>query len=191
MRSKRMFSQSILGISTGLAGLVLLSGCASTKAVNTTPAPTLGTAALQAQQLPAPPQEPAFTYYPWENDTLQAKGTGVQPEDQKVAFASLSAKNSARINALNNLKQQVRDLPIGSDQSVGSIMDTYLLVRRGVEKHLQSAQTVSDTIAPNGAQEVTINLPLKPLAELLDKYAITPSQELPPIPDNDGFRPII
>lgn len=188
MRSKRVIFRFILGISAGAAGLISLSGCGTTKAVSN-PAPQQ--VAIQAESQPTTPPQQDFVLYPWENDTLTAVGTGLRPEGQLVAQATLSAKNSARINAINNLKQQVRELPVGSDQTVGSIMDTYLLIRRGVEKQLQDAATVSGDVTLNGTYELTVSMPLKPLAELLEKYAITPSEELPPVPDNHGFRPII
>jgi hypothetical protein len=100
------------------------------------------------------------------------------PEGMPVPQAEITATNSARVHALTNLKDQVKALPVGSDQTVGSIMDTYITIRHAIEQEIATAQVLGSTPFQGGT-EVQVQLPLQRTASILQQYQITTDQELP------------
>lgn len=90
--------------------------------------------------------------------------------------------NAARVAALKDLKIRIRQLPVGTDQTVGSIMDNYIGIRRAIEKQVQQAQVVSEKPVENGGYETTVQTQLQPIADILKNNYITPTGELPKPP---------
>lgn len=117
--------------------------------------------------------------FEWAPQTLQATGHGAQLPGMTGPQSDLAASNSAKAHALVNLKSQVKRLPVGSDQTVGSIMDTYITVRHAVDQEIASAQVLATRPLPDGRTEVQVGLPMQNIATILQQYQITPDQELP------------
>jgi hypothetical protein len=63
-----------------------------------------------------------------------------------------------------------------------------LAVKRAVEKHLQSARIVSEQEIEPGVYEVRVQLPLAPVAEILEQNRITP-ENVPEAPVVDQHVP--
>lgn len=155
----------------------ILAGCAQM-----TSAPKAGTAATSA------PNPHSFG---WETGAIEASGTGAPPSGVAGPQRVLGARNAAKVAALKSVKTQVRELPISSDQTVGSVMDKYLAIRRAVEKQLQSAEVVSEE--QNDKQyQVRVRLALQPIADMLRQNYINPTEELPAVPtaDDSGVAPV-
>lgn len=168
------------GLFLALSSALLLSGCAQ-----------LSGPSSAHTTVPAPAAEAGG--YGWEGNVLEATGRAEAPEGTAAFQRSLVARNGARVAALKSLGQQVRALPVGSDLTIGSVMDTYLNVRRAVEKEVQKAEEVSER--PDGSRgfEVQVRLPLAPIADILKQNHISPTEELPKPPsrgDETGVAPI-
>jgi hypothetical protein len=88
---------------------------------------------------------------------------------------------------------QMRQLPVGTDHTVGSIMDSYLNVRRAIEKQIQRAETVSEVRVGPSEYEVHLKAPLSPIAQILKQSYITPNDALPkpPVQQAGGSLPPI
>jgi hypothetical protein len=68
-------------------------------------------------------------------------------------------------------------------------MDENLGIKRAIETHVQSAQTVSAQEVSPGVYEVRTRLALKPVADILRQFHITPSNLPPPPPGFEGNAP--
>lgn len=119
------------------------------------------------------------TGFDWAQQTLKASGQGATPEGMPAAQASLTASNAARIHALTNLKSQIKRLPVGSDQTVGSIMETYITIRHAIDQEIATASVSGQRPLPTGGLEIQVTLPLQNVATILQRYQITTDQELP------------
>ncbi len=117
--------------------------------------------------------------FQWAGQTLEASGKGTAAEGVPAVQADLAAKNSARVDALRNLKAQVSGLPVGTDQTVGSIMDSYITIRHAVEQEISRAQDVGSQPLAQGGVDMQVQLPLQNVANILQQYQITTDQELP------------
>jgi hypothetical protein len=129
--------------------------------------------------------------YSWANEYVQGSGRAAAPKNTQTAQRDLAARNAARIAALKDLQMQMMQLPVGTDYTVGAIMDNYLNVRRAIEKQLQRAETLSEEKV--GAEyEVRVKAPLAPIAQILRQSYITPTEELPkpPVLRSEGQMPI-
>lgn len=167
-----------------LSACLLLAGCAST-------ALSPGRSVLDvadaknhaAQSIGQPVANASFTPHPsgfaWANQNLEATGSGRAPEGVSGPQHTVAARNAAMVQALTNLKEQVRALPVGSDETVGSIMKSYMTIRVAVEDEIAKAQPHTVSPRPDGSTEVQVSLPLAPIAEILQDYRITTDQELP------------
>lgn len=164
------------------ASMILFAGCASTalqpgKSVLDVAQAKQGVplANLQDyQNLPAQPGE-----FPWAHSTLKATGQGTAPEGMPVSQAELTAVNSARVQALTNLRSQVKGLPVGSDETVASIMDRYITIRHAIDQEINHAPVAGQRPLTQGIMEVNVELPLANIAAILQRYQVTPDQELP------------
>jgi hypothetical protein len=130
--------------------------------------------------------------YPWENESVQGSGRGGAPKNTQSAQRDLAARNSARVAALRDLQMQMRQLPVGTDHTIGSIMDNYLNVRRAIEKQMQRAETLSEVKVGPSEYEVHLKAPLSPIAQILKQSYITPNNELPkpPVQQAGGALPL-
>ncbi len=158
----------------------LLSACSTTaispgkSIINTSNSAGQSMNATQPAAYPAHPSG-----FEWAAQTLKASGQGAVPEGMPTNQAEMTAKNSARIRALANLKAQVQALPVGTDQTVESIMTTYMTIRHAVEQEIVRAQDTGSAPLAHGGIEVQVQLPLQNIANILQQYQITPDQELP------------
>jgi len=151
----------------------------------------MSSAPATQQVVAAPAPDP--NSFGWQNETLSAVGRGKAPASTAGAQRQLVARNAARVAAIKDLKAQVRSLPVGSDKTVGAIMDSYLNVRRAVEKELQQAQVVGEQPFERGELEMTVKLSLAGISDLLKQNYITPNEELPKPPDSGedtGVAPV-
>ena len=149
------------------AALALFTGCSQVSApVQTTMA--------------APAPDP--NTFPWQNTAISATGRGRAPAGTSSAQRTLVAQNAARVAAIKDLKQSVRQLPVGTDLTVGAIMDNYMGIRRAIEKELQKAELVGEQPLEAGEYQVEVRAQLQAVAEILKKNNITPSEELPKPP---------
>ncbi len=123
--------------------------------------------------------------FPWATQVLQANGSG-SPVDQRLTEPqrSMSARQAAKTAAIASLKQQVLALPVTPDDSLGGLAKISLGLKHAVETHLQTAQTVSEKRAGTDRYDVTVQLPLAPLVDILRRYHIT-SEGLPVMPEQD------
>lgn len=128
-------------------------------------------------QVAAYPSNPGG--FAWANQSLKATGQGQAPEGMPTVQAGLAAKNSARVHALTNLKAQIKALPVGTDQTVGSITDGYITIRHAVEQEIAQAQDAGSRQVSPGTTEVEVQLPLRNISNILQQYQITTDQELP------------
>lgn len=119
--------------------------------------------------------------FPWAVQTLKATGHGRAPEGMPAPQAEMTATNSARVHALTNLKEQVKALPVGTDQTIGSITEAYITIRHAIEQEIAQAQVTESTPLPQGGIEVQVQLPMQQVATILQQYQITPDQELPAV----------
>lgn len=165
---------------TLLVAAGMLSACSTTalppgkSIINTSNASDPLANAQPAAAFPAHPSG-----FEWAGQTLKASGQGTVPEGMPVVQAQLASKNSARIQALSNLKTQVMALPVGTDQTVGSIMGSYVTIRHAVEQEIVRAQDTGSAPLAQGGIDVQVQLPLQNIANILQQYQITPDQELP------------
>lgn len=183
LRMKTALSFTLVG-----SAALILSGCATTalspgKSVLDVQAQR-DAAALNVSQPPAqfPPHPTGFA---WATQTLRGTGQGRAPEGMPRAQGDVAARVSATAHARAALKQQVRALPVGSDQTVGSIMDAYITLRLAVEQEVNGARVISANPLPDGSTEATVELQMEKVASLFQKHQITPDQELPAV----GERP--
>lgn len=163
---------------------LVMAGCSSTalppgKSV-------LDVAQNKAQDPLAPLTQPVqspvnTTGFDWEYQVLSAAGRGTAPEGLPAAQAELAATNSARVHALAKLQDQIRQLPVGTDQTVGSIMDTYLTIRHAVEQEIAVAPLAGQQPVPGGGIEVQVSMSMQNIAKTLQQYQITTDQELPAV----------
>jgi hypothetical protein len=149
--------------------LAALAGCSSVSAPSHT-----------AAAVPAP--APNTTGFDWAINSISATGRASAPGGTSAAQKQLAGLNAARVAALKDLKIRIRQLPVGTDQTVGSIMDNYIGVRRAVEKQIQQAQVVNQQPLESGEYETTVQTQLQPIAEILKNNYITPTEELPKPP---------
>jgi hypothetical protein len=162
----------------------LLAGCATT-ALSPGKSVLDVQAARDAQALNVSNQQQpaAFPSHPsgfgWATQTLQAVGQGAATEGMPTAQREVAARNSATLHAKANLKEKVRALPVGTDQTVGSIMNTYITLRLAVEQEIAAAKVTGLRPLPNGQTEVQVELPMQNTATLLAQHHITPDEALP------------
>ena len=148
------------------AGIAALAGCA-------------GTAATSRQQARTPdPNE-----FPWKYDAVEAVGTADSPRAvtsdlQRVMIGQQAAKTAA----IANLKKQIASLRVTPDHTLGAIMKQNLGVKVAVEQRLQSADVLSQQRTADNGFEVRVRMPLKPIAEVLEKQYITP-EGVPAMPE--------
>ncbi len=164
-----------------LGAIAILSACSTTalppgKSIINTSSAIEPSANTYVQQAAFPAHPSGFE---WAGQTLKASGQGAVPEGMPAAQAEMTARNSARIGALTNLKTQVRALPVGTDQTVGSISDSYITIRHAVEQEIVRAQDDGSSSLAQGGIEMQVQLPLQNIANILQQYQITPDQELP------------
>jgi hypothetical protein len=176
------------------AGATLLAGCATT-ALSPGKSVLDVQAQRDAQALNVSRQAPAFPSHPsgfeWASRTLQASAQGNAAPGMPASQRELAAQNSATLHAKASLKEQVRALPVGTDQTVGSIMDTYITLRLGVEQEIAAAKVTGTRPENNGSAEVQVELPMQKIATLLQQHQITPDQALPAAGDKPAGVPDI
>jgi hypothetical protein len=160
-------SPHLLTAAAAASAMLLFSGCAQ---VSTAPHAAIIT--------PAPDPNS----FPWQNTTLTASGRAEEPAGRSSAQRAIAGQNAARVAALKDLKIRVRQLPVGTDQTVGSIMDNYINIRRAIEKQIQKAELVSQQQIETGEYEVQLQITLQPIADILNQNYITPTGELPKPP---------
>ena len=119
------------------------------------------------------------TGFTWAQQTLTATGRGKAPGGMPAVQAEQAAASSGRIRALAGLKDQVKDLPVGSDQTVGSIMNTYLTIRHAIEQEIAIAPNAGQQRNADGSVTVQVAMPMQGIADILHRYNITTDQELP------------
>lgn len=177
-----MYRKTALQLLTILS-LAALAGCSSTALEPGRSVLDVAQARNDALIAAGQPPEAAYAVHPsgfaWATQTLKATGKGAAPEGMPVSHAEMAAANSARVHALTNLKAQMKALPVGTDQTVGSIIDTYITIRHAVEQEIATAQVTGSTPLPQGQIEVQVELPMQRVAMILQQYQITPDQELP------------
>jgi hypothetical protein len=164
--AKHFFCGVVIG-----ATCIVLSGCSQLSAPASHPTTTVAAT--------APPDPNSFS---WQTTSLSASGRGKAPNGTSAAQRTIVGQNVARVAALKDLKLRVRQLPVGTDQTVGSIMDNYIGVRRAIEKQIQQADVVSQQSIEGGEFEVQVQTPLQPIADILRSNYITPTEELPKPP---------
>jgi hypothetical protein len=120
--------------------------------------------------------------FQWQTATLSASGRGSAPSGTSSAQKAIASQNAARVAALKDLKIRIRQLPIGTEKTVGYIMDNYLGVRRAIEKQIQQAETVGQQELESGEAEVQVQTQLQPIADILKQNNITPTEQLPKAP---------
>jgi hypothetical protein len=172
---------------TGLVSAVFASFCLLLAGCSSTALPpgksVLDVAQNKAQDPLAQVNQPlqstsSATGFAWEQQVLSATGKGSAPEGIPPAQAGLVASNSARVHALAQLKEQIKDLPVGTDQTVGSIMNTYLTIRHAIEQELASASITGQRQLASG-MEIQVTMSMQNVARILQQYHITTDQELP------------
>lgn len=112
----------------------------------------------------------------------EAVGT-TDPASLDAGAGFFVKQQAAKTAALANLKQQVLSLPVTSENNLAQIVASNLSVRRAVERQLQTAKVVSQQQAAPGTFEARVQLPLKPVADILRQHNISP-EGLPPLPES-------
>ena len=185
--------RSTLSLVAVAVGCVGLAGCSSTalspgKSVLDVQAARDSSALAVSQSAPSFPSHPSG--FDWANRTLKASGQGSAAPGMPRAQQDVAASTSAAAHARASLKEQVRALPVGTDQTVGSIMNTYGAIRLSVEREIESARVTNTKPGINGTAEAEVELPMQGIANILQQYTITPDQELP-APNAAGVSNII
>ena len=163
--------------------VALLTGCSSTalppgKSVLDVQAARDNSALAVNQPQAAFPAHPSG--FDWAGQTLRATGEGKASNGMPKSQRQLAANTSAAAHARASLKEQVKGLPVGTDQTIGSIMNAYSPIRLAVEREVESAKVISNTPGSNGASaEAQVELPMQSIANILQQHQITPDQELP------------
>lgn len=121
--------------------------------------------------------------FSWAGQTLRATGEGTAPEGMPRAQRDIAATNSASANAKANLKTQIKALPVGTDQTVGSIMGTYSPIRIAIERELEAAPIVRSGAGAGGNTTAEVEMPMDKVAGILQQHRITTDQELPTTDD--------
>ena len=113
----------------------------------------------------------------WERQVLRVTGDG--PPDVKAANASqarLGAERSARQNALADLREQVKGLPLRADRTVGEELAREE-TRRQVEDVLKGYQVVRTRYYSDGGVRLDVEFPLGALTAVLVTSAGTATRE--------------
>jgi len=161
---------------------VSLAGCASTalqpgKSVLDVQDARNSAALNNLQSQTAFPAHPSG--FDWATQTLRATGQGTAAEGMPAAQRDVAAQASATAHAKANLKEQVRALPVGTDQTVGSIMNSYITLRVAIEQEIASAKVIGTRPSFSGTTEAEVEMPMQQIATILQKHQITTDQELP------------
>jgi len=123
-----------------------------------------------------PPHPSGFD---WATQSLRATGQGTASEGMPAAQRDVAARASATAHAKANLKEQVKALPVGTDQTVGSIMNSYITIRVAIEQEIAGAKVIGTSPSPTGPVEAEVEMPMQKIATILQQHQITPHQELP------------
>lgn len=170
-----------IGTFVVLGTSIFLAGCASTalppgrSVLDVADAKTQDPLAYLNQPVQPVSSETGFV---WEKQVLSGTGQGTAPAGMPGVQADMAATNAARVQALTQVQDQMKKLPVGTDQTVGTIMHTYLPIRRAIEQELSQAQVVSQQPTASGVQ-VQVNLSMENVARILHQHNITTDQELP------------
>lgn len=173
---------------TGMVSTVFLSACLVMAGCSTTALPpgksVLDVAEAKAQDPLAALNQPvqpmaSETGFVWEQQVLTATGRGSAPTGMPAAQGEMVAMNSARVRALAELTDQVRGFPVGTDQTVGSIMSTYLTIRHAIEQEIAQQAQVSGQRPLGNETEVQVTMSMQGVARILQQHQITTDQELP------------
>jgi hypothetical protein len=156
-----------------LAALFALAGCAEL-----TSRPTSGGLA-------------AGSPYTWAAESVEATGAGAAPSSiDAEPQRSLAGKLKAKRAALGALKQRVGRLPVNHENTLGSVMDANIGVRRSVETYLDTAEVVSEVETAPGTWEVRVRARLAPVARILTENFITPDDVPPPRGGEEELPPV-
>ncbi len=159
-----------------LVGAALVSGCSEKATHPGGRGPTPGVAVS--------PRSP----FAWAGDTLESAGTGSAPrsiatEPQRSMAGKLKAKRAA----IASLRQRVAQLPVTPDQTLGTVMNSNIGIRRSVEAALDKAQIVWEQEVSPGVFEVRVRTPLNPVADILEQNFVTPENApAAPAPRTEG-----
>ncbi len=168
-----------------LALCAVLGGCA-----RFAPAPPVVSVSAESV-LPSDPDA-----FPWETQTLQAFGSVEDASPSSGAAIpqrALAARNRAKTAAIRDLREQIAQLPVNEEATVGAAMDTVISLKRSIEIAVNRAELAGEEPLAGGGVRVRIDFPLAPVAEVLRQYYITPSEPLPPgLPQSDdALGPLI
>jgi hypothetical protein len=110
----------------------------------------------------------------WEAQVLRASGAGAPDlKASNPAQARLGAERSAKQDALRNLLEQARGLPIRADRTVGEELAREE-VRGRVEEALRGFKVVGRRLYSDSGVELDVEVPLAALAAVVVPAAETP-----------------
>jgi hypothetical protein len=99
----------------------------------------------------------------------------------------MAGKLKAKRAAIATLRQRVAQLPVTPDQTLGTVMNSNIGIRRSVEAALDKAQIVWEQEVSPGVFEVRVRTPLNPVADILEQNFVTPENApAAPAPRTEG-----
>ncbi len=105
---------------------------------------------------------------PWVSQTVKANGTGVPKEGSLGTAARLETERAAEAVARRNLVEKVYGVHIDSSTTVKDYVTVHDQVQAQVSRYMAGAQVVGEpTIMPDGTIEVTMELPLEGLWQIV------------------------
>lgn len=102
-----------------------------------------------------------MTSYEWGKDTMRATGFGVAPQGGNPGQQKLMAERAAKINAINNLMLQIRNLPVEQGKNVGHYLPSTWQPKGFVE---ESKEHQAD-----GVCVMTVSMPLEEVWQVVQE----------------------
>ncbi len=130
------------------------------------------------------PDMPAIPDLDWRQEEALATGVGAPPEEaMNDAQRQLMARRAAQLDAYRNLAEQIMGLQIDSSTTVRNFVTESDEINSRVQALIRGAQIVDEKELADGSWEVTMRLPLAPLASVVQEgyETVPPSPEGQPV----------